>query len=268
LDQNQLARLNAEIQPHLDATEPDAANDFMGSRTKRFGRLLYRLPMARELTLNPSVLAAADEILLPYSPRYRVHFTGVMHVMGGQTAQRMHCDLSPFASPSPTVVLATMWAATDFTRDNGATVLAPGSHKWSGGRAPTPDELISAEMPAGSVLLYAGNIVHGAGASTGGFRTGVNIQYAVGWMRQEENQYLAVPQNIAAAFPAELQRIMGYDLTARHWGYVDQIHPFNFINGNMENGGLAPDGMPSIGQVAELYMTVKEGTLDTDDEKV
>jgi len=255
LNEAHLACLNAEIQPYLDATEPDLIDDFMGSKTKRFGRLLYRLPMARYLALEPTVLAVTDELLLPYSPKYRIHFTGVMHVMGGQTAQRLHSDLTPFPNPAPTIVLAAMWAATDFTKDNGATILAPGSHKWKEGREPTPDELIAAEMPAGSVLLYAGNIIHGAGTSLGGIRTGVNVQYAVGWMRQEENQYLAVPLEMAKTFPEPLQRLMGYELTARHWGYVDQIHPFNFLNGNMENGGLDPEELLSLSEVKPLHVT-------------
>lgn len=176
-----------------------------------------------------------------------------MHVMRGEKQQVLHRDISPFPNPNPTVVIATMWAINDFKRHNGATVFVPGSHLWPDDRVPDPSELRVAEMPAGSVLIYAGNLIHGAGACTEGYRTGVSLQYCVGWMRQEENQYLAVPLDEAKTFDPDLQRLMGYDLAARHWGYVDQQHPMNFLNQTSEYGGLDPAGYEFPNRIEALY---------------
>lgn len=254
LNQTALQELRSQIQPHLQTATPDVGNEFMGDKTIRFGRLLHRVPMTRELIQDPWVMRAADVLLLPYNPTYQAHFTGVMHVTEGEPAQVLHRDISPLPNTgvTPTLVLATMWAASDFTRENGATVFVPGSHHWPDDRIPVKSELRCAEMPAGSVLLYAGNLIHGAGACKQGYRTGVSLQYCVGWMRQEENQYLAVPLEEARTFPESLQRLMGYDLAARHWGYVDQQHPMNFLNQTDRFGGLDPAGYELPGRIIAL----------------
>jgi hypothetical protein len=256
LNQETLNGLLQEIQPELLKANPDFGNPFMGDRTVRFGRLLYRVPTVRKIVLSGSILPVLDATLLPLSPTYQILFTGVMHVMEGAKAQVLHRDNSPFPNPGPMVVLATMWAGTDFTRENGATVFVPGSHLWHDSRCPLKEELMVAEMSAGSVLLYAGNLIHGAGACTKGYRTGVSLQYCVGWLRQEENQYLAVPLDVARTFEPELQRIMGYDLAAKHWGYVDQQHPMDFLNQNSEHGGLAPQGYEFQGRVSEMQVAI------------
>lgn len=255
LGADELVELNAQISGHLASATPDHGNAFMGEKTKRFGRLLYRIPATREIVRHPCVLVALDLTLRPFSPTYQVHFTSVMHVMEGEKAQVLHRDISPFPNEGPTVVLATMWAASDFTRDNGATVFVPGSHLWPDDRAPIKEELRVAEMRAGSVLIYRGNLIHGAGSCKRGLRTGVALQYCVGWMRQEENQYLAVPLEVARTFPEDLQRLMGYDLAARHWGYVDQRHPMNFLHETDRYGGLDPAGYQFPGQVVALRTT-------------
>jgi ectoine hydroxylase-related dioxygenase (phytanoyl-CoA dioxygenase family) len=256
LSDSELNTLREEIQPHLDACEVEEANKFMGGRTKRFGRLLYRLPSAEGLVLNPLIRDPCEQFLLNYASTYQIHFTGVMHVMPGQTAQKLHRDNIPFGNPSPPLVLATMWAVTDFTKENGATVVIPGSHLWKEEREAREEEKVVAEMEAGSVLLYFGNLVHGAGANTAASvpwnsRTGLNIQYSVSWLRQEENQYLAVPRSHLSKLSERTVEILGYDLATRHWGYVDQVHPMKFIQDeeNYGVGGIAPEGLNWDGKI-------------------
>lgn len=243
LSPEELSALRSEISPYLHSTTPDAGNSFMGDRTVRFGRLLYLIPKVREMVVHPRIDLACRGVLAKNFPTYQLHFTGVMLVQGGAEAQVLHRDTVLFSNPSPPTVLATMWAVQDFTRDNGATVFVPGSHRWPEDRIPQRSELACAEMPAGSVLLYLGNVIHGAGKSLPGReRMGVSLQYCVGWMRQEENQYLAVPFEVVQSFPENLQRVMGYDLAARHWGYVGQHHPMDFLKGKVELGKLNPPG--------------------------
>jgi ectoine hydroxylase-related dioxygenase (phytanoyl-CoA dioxygenase family) len=77
-------------------------------------------------------------------------------------------------------------------------------------------------MPAGSIVLYTGRTVHGGGANTSDAdRIGINIDYAVGWVRQEENQYLSVPIDVARELPENIQRLMGYRQGAYALGYID-----------------------------------------------
>ena len=103
-----------------------------------------------------------------------------------------------------------MWAISDFTAENGGTRLVPGSHRWSADRKHTPDEVVAAEMPAGSVLYWMGGTLHGAGANVSDtWRFGVILTYSVGWVRQEENQYLSITPETIGNLSPELQALTG-----------------------------------------------------------
>lgn len=248
----ELESLKEEIAPHLAACEVEDANKFMGNRTKRFGRLMFRLSGSHALAMNSVALEACDHFLLDYASTYQLHFTGVMHVMPGQKAQRIHQDVHPFGNPCPPLIIASMWAISDFTKENGATIVVPGSHLWDEDREAKEEEKVVAEMSAGSVLLYFANTHHGAGENISEVnRTGLNIQYSVSWLRQEENQYLAVPMDAARNYPKRIKELLGYDLASRHWGYVDQTHPMEFLEKPMGYGvgGIAPEGMSFEGKI-------------------
>ncbi|MBT5432211.1 MAG: hypothetical protein HN768_14330 [Rhodospirillaceae bacterium] len=125
----------------------------------------------------------------------------------------------------------------DFTKENGATWLVPGSHLWEEGRVPQEGDVVQAVMPAGSMLLYNGSVFHAGGANrSNGPRTGCALQYALGWLRQEENQYMACPPELARTFPRELQELMGYDLATVNLGFVDHKHPNDVLNGTAGDG--------------------------------
>lgn len=95
----------------------------------------------------------------------------------------------------------------------GATLIAPGSHRWEAGRTARPDEIVSATMPKGSVLVWLGGTLHGAGANTSNDRRyGIILSYALGWLRQEENQYLDMPPEIASTLPREMKDLIGYKM--------------------------------------------------------
>jgi ectoine hydroxylase-related dioxygenase (phytanoyl-CoA dioxygenase family) len=244
LDGGQLAILSGELAPHVAET-PVVGTDFSGHHTRRFGGVMAKSAVARDLALNPIVMALADHLLLPYCARYQLSFTGIMHLDAGESAQALHRDTEcyPFQHPAPPTILSTMWAASDFTSANGATCLVPGSHHWDGERRPEPYEIISAEMAAGSVLVHTGNIYHGSGANlTDAPRLGVSLQYSLGWLRQVENQYLAMSQDQARTLPKALQELMGYALAAPFLGSVNQQDPNEVLNRTaaVGQGDLAP----------------------------
>ena len=77
-------------------------------------------------------------------------------------------------------------------------------------------------MEAGSVLLYTGSLYHGAGANrSDSNRAGLIVHYTLGWLRQEENQYLCVPQEVLQDLPEDLLRLMGYDHGSYSLGFID-----------------------------------------------
>lgn len=238
LPKAELTELSEQLNPHLDLVELGDPDPFFGHRTKRFGALLSRCPITRRMLTNQLILDTADLVLGPYCVRYQVNYTGVMHLAPGETAQTMHRDTGfyPIQNPSPPLTLATMWAVTDFTEENGATRIVPGSHRWADDRTPKVAEIVQADMPAGSVLIYNGSLLHGGGANESDRdRCGVALHYSLGWLRQEENQYLAISMEEARAFPEKVQRLMGYDLATVNLGFADHKHPNDILNGNAGN---------------------------------
>ena len=142
--------------------------------------------------------------------------TAALKVGPGARAQILHREEGPFTFfevPRPNLILATLWAISDFRADNGATLIVPGSHRWEADRVADPDEVVSAEMPAGSILFWAGGTLHGAGENRSDeWRYGVILTYSLAWLRQEENQYLDVPRHIAEKLSPEMRTMIGYDM--------------------------------------------------------
>ncbi|MGZ8752922.1 MAG: phytanoyl-CoA dioxygenase family protein, partial [Acidimicrobiia bacterium] len=140
------------------------------------------------------------------------------------------------------VTCNTIWAMTDFTAENGATRLIPGSHGFDDKLTFTQDDTEPAAMERGSVLLYTGALYHGGGANRSTApRNGVNITYSVGWLRQEENQYLTVPAEIARDLPDDLLRMIGYAPGAYALGYVDDLRdPIAALRGGAPGSSFGP----------------------------
>jgi ectoine hydroxylase-related dioxygenase (phytanoyl-CoA dioxygenase family) len=139
--------------------------------------------------------------------------------------------------PDPELQLASVIAFVDFTKDNGATRIVPGSHRWPDrvmspaeqimGAQPDPDQIAYAEMPAGSAVIYTGGVIHGGGGNTTDIpRRGAHLSYCLGWLRTEENNYLSCPPEVAATLPRQAQEVLGYathDSIARGGGYLGMV---------------------------------------------
>jgi len=131
-------------------------------------------------------------------------------------------------------------ALTDFTERNGTTRVIPGSHRFEDKLELSVEDAEPAEMEAGSVFLYTGALYHGGGANeSDATRSGVNITYARSWLRQEENQYLSVPREIARDLPVPLLRLMGYARGAYALGYIDDLRdPIEVLKPGAEATGF------------------------------
>jgi ectoine hydroxylase-related dioxygenase (phytanoyl-CoA dioxygenase family) len=216
-------RVAEELEEHIDLTPP-GLDDFVGRLTRRTGSLIPRSVASRELIQHPLVLGAAAD-LLQKATAYQLHLTQVISVFPGETNQPLHRDeLAWDFFPFPLdydVQCNTMWAMTDFTVENGATRLAPGSHKIAGKQEFEESQIVRAEMERGSVFFYSGKIYHGAAANkTDEVRQGINLTYCVGWVRQEENQYLSTPIEVAKTLDDDLLALMGYKMGGLAMGYI------------------------------------------------
>jgi len=231
-----------ELAPWLEAT-PAGPDAFSGRRTRRTGGLVARSPTCRALIQHPLILGTTKQ-LLAGATSFQLHLTQVIAIGPGEPGQPIHRDQWAFDFfPFPMgyeVQCNTLWAMTKFTAANGATRLIPGSHRLEDGLRFAEADTEPAEMSAGSALFYTGAIYHGAGANrSDATRTGLNLTYARAWLRQEENQYLAVPQEIARELPDPLLRLMGYARGAYALGYVDDLRdPLEVLRPGRSEGGL------------------------------
>ncbi len=221
-----LDKLSEELAPWLEAT-PFGPDGFSGRRTKRTGGLVARSATARELVMHPLVLGAVKG-LLSQATSFQLHLTQVIAIGPGEPMQTIHRDQWAFDFfPFPQgyeVQCNTLWAMTDFTEQSGATRVIPGSHRFADRLSFKEEDTVPAEMPKGSVLFYSGSLYHGGGANrSDAVRSGLNLTYNVSWLRQEENQYLSVPLEIARTLPEPLQRLIGYQRGAYALGYVDDL---------------------------------------------
>lgn len=223
----EVGAITAELTPFLEATKV-GREAFSGFKTTRTGALAARSARVRTALMDPRVRAVADRVLLPNCNRYQVNVTHVIRILPGEVAQVLHRDRMSWPQlKGIEPQLNTIWALTDFTEANGATVVAPGSQAWPDRRLPEPHELTCAEMKAGSVLVYTGSVFHGGGANrTDAPRLGMNLTYCLNWLRQEENQYLSCPPDVARTFDPELRALMGYASGAYGLGfYTPPLEP-------------------------------------------
>jgi ectoine hydroxylase-related dioxygenase (phytanoyl-CoA dioxygenase family) len=259
-----LARISDEIMPFVEATDP-GRDDFTGRQTTRTGALVSRSQAVRDLVMHDRVKGAAEAFLKPYCEKIQLHLTQLIRIMPGQVAQPLHRDRlawGGFLPPDLEPQFNCIWALNRFTVENGATQVVPGSNKWDGPRRAEPYEVRRAEMDAGSVLLYSGSVIHGGGANDSDHdRWGLNIDYTLGWLRQEENQYLSCPPHVAKHFDPEFQALLGYTMGSYALGY------FSPPTGPGENPEVVPPEFLFNGKVSgwgdDLYDSVttraKEG---------
>ena len=226
--------LHRELQPHIELADPEAGRvvnalyeaevdglgyrDFYQGNTRRVISLIKKSPTLRTLATHTVTKWACETTLRPGCASYQVHATAAFVVEPGAGTQVLHREEDPFRflpCPRPNLVTASMWAMSDFTEANGATRLVPGSHHWPEGRVARDDEIVAAEMPAGSVLFWTGRVLHGAGANrSDSIRCGLFVSFSVGWVRQEENHYLEMPLEEALALPKEMRELIGYRMHA------------------------------------------------------
>ena len=220
-----LARLERELD-----VQP-AGNSFEGAATWRIYNLLVHGAVYGRIPVHPHVLPVVEGVL---DAGCLVSSLSSIAIGPGEIAQPIHADdqLIPIPKPHVATVCNTMWALTDFTDANGATRLVPGSHIADHSPAYGEDyDTVPAEMSAGSVLVWHGSLWHGGGANTTDQRrVGIAMNYCAGWIRQQENQQLGIPREIASRFTPRLRELCGYGIYRGLIGHVDKHDPVELLD--------------------------------------
>lgn len=234
-----LARIRSTLFDMLESAPNGVDEYFAGTQTRRMSRLFARTDFMAEVALHPLYLGAARSILqtpikiwsgenqIDLAPDIQVGVTQAIQIRPGQGLQPLHRDDSVWlwrhTSYGREARFQVMIAVSDFTEENGATVVIPGSHKWDDERMPRQEEAIPAVMAAGDALFFIGSTYHGGGKNASDApRTGLTMSYDLAILRQEENQYLMLPIERVKSFSEELQRLLGWTYGTTFAGFVER----------------------------------------------
>jgi len=223
-----LAKFNDELKPHFEQAK-FCEGLFFGPKTKRVHSLIAKSAICRDVTTHPIVLKIMNHLLGGFCEKIQLNLTQGIQIWPGEAAQFLHRDDAMFPAQARACELMAnaMWACSPFTKQNGATVVVPGSHKWEDKqRRPEDSETTQAEMDPGDVLIYLGSVIHAGGENFSSQpRTGIAIGYCLGWLRQYENQYFAAPPEVARHFTPELQDLLGYAVHRPNLGMYEGNEP-------------------------------------------
>ncbi len=207
-----------------------AKTSFEGFKTVRINNLLTYDELFWEVPLHENVLPVVEGVL----DRECLLSSFCSLILGpGQEAQPIHEDtqLIPLPRPHIPITINAIWALSDFTAENGATRIIPGSHKFDHAPEYGKDyETMIATMPAGSVMLFDSALWHGGGANLSDHRRfAFSCAYCWGWMRQQENLQLGIPRETAKRFPRRLQELCGYSVYKGQFGHIDNHDPIELL---------------------------------------
>ncbi|HEY2658589.1 MAG TPA: phytanoyl-CoA dioxygenase family protein [Caulobacteraceae bacterium] len=222
--------LHADLHDHFEHAA-FCVGDFYGARTKRFGGVLKRSDRTEALVLHPVIMDIVERVLGPWCDTIQLNLTQAIEIHPGELIQAPHRDQDMWrASNKVECLINIMWPFTEYTIDNGATLVWPESHKHPKDYCPDFSQAVVAEMSPGSALIWLGSTLHAAGANrTTQPRRGLIVSYCLGWLRTFENQFLAYPPDVARSFSPELARLVGYQQHKPSLGNHEGRCPFELL---------------------------------------
>jgi ectoine hydroxylase-related dioxygenase (phytanoyl-CoA dioxygenase family) len=234
-----IAELKADLLPKIEACAT-GRDDFSGFRTRRMSALFAKSRRVADVATHPLFLGAAEhfvnrpvvygsgEHVRSVRPGLRIGGSQMIQIGPGEGAQPLHRDhwamLWRYPDYGRQVRVQIMLAVSDFTEENGATQVVPGSHTWSEERVADPSEAVAAAMKAGSALLFLGSTHHGGGTNRTAdqYRTGLTMGLDCAAVRQEENMYLALSSDVVKSYPEQIQRLLGWSyMSETYMGWVE-----------------------------------------------
>ncbi len=203
-----------ELRERFDTFGNKTKSDFNGYKTRRIQSVLSFASSCAALVGHDMVMDVADILLLPHCESYQIGSMSGIEIWPGEGPQTLHRDDSmyPVRLPGMETQISCMWALTDFTEENGATMVVPNSHRHIGfGEEPDLSNYVQAVMSKGSALFYLGSTWHGGGPNlSDSARMGLINTYSLGWLRQEVNQYMDIPIDVARTYDERIRCLLGY----------------------------------------------------------
>lgn len=247
LSRDELDLLRSELGPWFERAY-HGEGQFFGRGTKRFSAILAKAPSTTHLAIHPLVLEVMEQTLKAEPARcstIELNLSQAIGIEPGEPPQFLHRDedLWPFAHDFE-IMANALWMLDDFTPQNGATRLIPGSHCWQRDREPQPGEALPAIGPAGSVILWLGGTLHGGGSNqSNAIRHGLVFSYRLGWLAPAEKMLLSIPPDVVREFPQRLQKLIGYQIHRPNLGWVEGRDPIEWLHGQVQDLAVTADNL-------------------------
>ncbi|CAK3821014.1 toxin biosynthesis proten (Fum3) [Lecanosticta acicola] len=226
LSPGQLSQLQTELEPILQTVQRGSLiphedlQAFHGRKTKRAGDLVNHSAVFREKFIENDFLHSLLKHVFTqggHAGTYWLSAASTLNAAGPQAAQTLHRDLEqspPYVLLGPEsteAVVNFLVALTDFTEENGATRLIPGSNKWSYDQRGRIDQSIPALLKAGDCLFFSGKVVHGMGEnSTSTERKCIQMSTVAGFLTPTEAHPFTVTLETAKKLSRRGQRYLGF----------------------------------------------------------
>jgi ectoine hydroxylase-related dioxygenase (phytanoyl-CoA dioxygenase family) len=175
--------------------------------TDRLADLVNKGEMFRPCFTDPRLLACMDHVL----GDFKLSSLNFRAALPGQGHQNLHTDWGGPVEPGEYQVCNSIWLLDDFTADNGATRVVPGSHRAGtvprlalpDPAAPHPDEVL-VTGPAGTVVVFNSHLWHGGTQNHSGRPRRALHSYFTrrGHGQQLDQRKYIRPQSLAALSPA------------------------------------------------------------------
>ena len=232
LSRDDLAALTRALAPY-EQDRPMGRNAFEGQKSQRVYSLAGKGEVFQQLVEHPRVMAIVDRVLMK---NFLLSTVQSIRLHPGEVEQAWHTDDAFYFMPRPhplTLAVSVIWAIEDFTEDNGATEVIPGSHQWGHEHPEERDyDVTAAVMPAGSAIVFDGALWHRGGANRSqATRLAISPQYCQPWLRPQESQLLIVPPDAARMCSDRMRAMLGYSIHPPFIGQVDGMHPLRLVDG-------------------------------------
>ncbi|KAF4949081.1 hypothetical protein FGADI_9155 [Fusarium gaditjirri] len=264
LSESALAVIEKDVRPYLEADAP-WKGDFFPPETRRvYGLAGKSRQFMDHIVANSLYQSVCDKLLTSRFISYlgqkleiststpQLNNTMVFSIGPGARNQELHRDdmihhnyLTAISASEYKVGRDTgiglFVAGKKSTKANGATRFIPGSHLWNSLEPPDEDLVYYAELNPGDAFIVLSSCFHGGSANT--THNEERLLYSCfmtkGFLRQEENQYLASPLETIREYPEHLQKLIGYSLSNPFLGWLDLEDPRKALYGKdwKSNGG-------------------------------
>jgi hypothetical protein len=183
----------------------------------RLANLVDKGEIFQQVIAMPEILECVAHVL---GPEYKLGSLNARSANpNSNQAQPLHVDMGALPDEKGYSVCNTIWVLDDFTPENGATRIVPGSHRWGkkpqdelkDPMAPHPDEVLVL-APAGSVVVMNAHAWHGGTANrTPARRRAIHSFYCRRDLPQQQYQKRLLRPETHARLSPQLRWLLALD---------------------------------------------------------